>query len=199
MKRTTKFIALGLLSCSCLTGCFGKTSSKKKGSSKTQVSFSEWKALAEACPYKEMKTAEAKIDAAGELPNLGSYKIKGTQYYEYSEGKWSMTREEVEGSGFNANDFVGMKMIDYVSELESSINMASDDFKYTFKFYADLSMDIKVDVASEGLKGTGRVAFDFNGFASYIKEDGTFGGTVAQDGTKTFFSVNSTIEITYFA
>ena len=37
-----------------------------------------------------MKTAEAKIDAAGEIPNLYSYKIKGTQYYEYAEGKWSM-------------------------------------------------------------------------------------------------------------
>lgn len=199
MKRTTKFIALGLLSCSCLTGCFGKTSSKKKGSSKTQVSFTEWKALAEACPYKEMKTAEAKIDAAGELPNLVSYKMKGTQYYEYAEGKWSMTREEVEGSGFNANEFVGMKMIDYASEIESSIDIASDDFKYTFKFYTDLSMDIKVDVKSEGLKGTGRVAFDSNGFASYIKEDGIFGGAIAQDGTKVLFSVNSTIEITYFA
>lgn len=199
MKRTTKFIALGLLSCSCLTGCYGKTSSKKKGSSKTQVSFSEWKALAEACPYNEMKTAEAKIDAAGELPNLVSYKTKGTQYYEYAEGKWSMTREEVEGSGFNANEFVGMKMIDFASDIESNIDTVSDDFKYTFKFYADLSMDIKVDVVSEGLKGTGRVAFDSNGFASYIKEDGAFGGTVAQDGTKAFFSVNNTIEIAYFA
>lgn len=200
MKRTTKFIALGLLSCSCLTGCFGKTSSKKKGSSKTQVSFTEWKALAEACPYKEMKTAIADVDGEFEQADGTKTIVKGKQYFEYSEQNWVLTKDETGNEYFISNDYVGLRMDSYATLIESAIN--TENSYYTFTFYSNMTMDAKIDVNVEGqikMKGSGTIRFNSNGFSEYVKMDGNLGGTVSQDGKITALNSNYTIDISYSA
>lgn len=200
MKRTTKFIALGLLSCSCLTGCFGKTSSKKNGSSKTRISFSEWKALAEACPYNEMKTAIADVDGEFEQVDGTKTTVKGKQYFEYSEQNWVLTKDETGNEYFDSEGYVGMRMDNYATLIESAIN--TENSYYTFTFYSNMTMDVKIDVKVEEqikIKGSGTIRFNSNGFFEYVKMGGNLGGVVSRPGKITTLNSNYKIDISYFA
>ena len=200
MKRTTKFIALGLLSCSCLTGCFGKTSSKKKGSSQTKITFAEWKALAEACPYNEMKTAIADVDGEFEQVDGSKTTVKGKQYFEYSEQNWVLTKDETGSEYFISKDYVGMRMDSYATLIESTVTQDND--YYSFTFYSDFSMYAKIDTDVEGqikIKGSGTIRFNSNGFSEYVKMDGNLGGAISQDGKIITLNSNYTIDISYSA